>query len=392
MSTILFTWELGQGFGHLAVYRDLVAALSERGERVIFAARDVERTDAILGDLLATIVQAPIHLQQQAVVAEASSYPQILLNCGFASVEGLLARCRAWRQLYQACNPDLVIYDHSPTAMAAFRGSAARGAISGTGFVVPPLGPLPDLKQPPGADRAAANSHEIRVHEVVNQAFETLGSAPLDALSDLWDVDDRFLLSVAELDPYGRAPSEFLGSYPAPVVGQAPDWPAGDVPKVFGYLHGFRSLPDLLALLRGMPICAFLVCPELPADIAAQFENEHLRIARSPVDLGDLAGQCAVVITNGTHGATLTALLSGVPVLVMPDHLERLLTGRCVEALGVGRVVRGLNAREAKAALNALLDDQSYAERARGFAARYAHCSPKELTRTLLSRIDRILH
>lgn len=47
--------------------------------------------------------------------------------------------------------------------------------------------------------------------------------------------------------------------------------------------------------------------------------------------------KCQVVVTHGGIGSVYQALLAGKPVLVLPQHLEHLDNGHCVERLGVGR-------------------------------------------------------
>ena len=59
MSRILFCWEAGANFGHLAVIAALQRKLRDRGHELAFAVADLRAASALLGDG-ATIFQAPV--------------------------------------------------------------------------------------------------------------------------------------------------------------------------------------------------------------------------------------------------------------------------------------------------------------------------------------------
>ena len=70
------------------------------------------------------------------------TFAHILHNVGFGSLSELNSMVTAWGNLYRHLDPDIIIFDHSPTA-----GLLAAGAILarqanplGPGFFVPPSG------------------------------------------------------------------------------------------------------------------------------------------------------------------------------------------------------------------------------------------------------------
>ena len=150
MATILFTWELGAGTGHLARFRDLAVHLHERGHRVVFAVRDVARAGKVYGNVAAEVLSAPSKVGRPSCAIEpTAAYPQILHNFGYEHPGELLALLKAWRSLYAYVAPDLVVLDHSPTALLALRDMGLPRVLAGTGFVIPPER-LPHARAPAG--------------------------------------------------------------------------------------------------------------------------------------------------------------------------------------------------------------------------------------------------
>jgi hypothetical protein len=62
--TVLFTWEIGQGFGHVLPLLPVARELKSRGCNVIFALRDVRGAGALLKREEFTVLQAPTHPDQ----------------------------------------------------------------------------------------------------------------------------------------------------------------------------------------------------------------------------------------------------------------------------------------------------------------------------------------
>jgi len=60
MAKILFVWELGGGFGHLARIQPIARELSDRGHQLFAAMSDVSRARRITGDIDIRILQAPL--------------------------------------------------------------------------------------------------------------------------------------------------------------------------------------------------------------------------------------------------------------------------------------------------------------------------------------------
>ncbi len=118
MAKILFTWELGGGLGHVVPYLGVIAGLQRRGHRVTFALRDPTRASALLAPRGVRCLPAPIRTRPiTRRVVLMCTFADILYNCGFDEPDLLRGLVEAWRGLFELTKPDMVVFDHSPTAL-----------------------------------------------------------------------------------------------------------------------------------------------------------------------------------------------------------------------------------------------------------------------------------
>lgn len=139
MRTILFAWELGAGFGHLMRLAPLARALSACGFRVYAALRDLNMAHGIF-DPAVMLLSAPYRIVMSPPSRVADNFADVIAELTFADDGVLHAHASAWRNLFELIKPDLIVFDHSPTALLAARGLAARKVVIGNGFLVPPAG------------------------------------------------------------------------------------------------------------------------------------------------------------------------------------------------------------------------------------------------------------
>ncbi|HEX4000857.1 MAG TPA: hypothetical protein VHX65_20080 [Pirellulales bacterium] len=248
MATILLAWELGGGLGHLMNLRPIAIELPRRGHRVFAALRDLSQAHKIFGGSGVALLQAPFKHGRMLEIQPCCTFAHILHNVGFSNVDELSTMVGAWRQIFEFVRPDLIVFDHSPTALLAARGVAVRKALIGTGFFAPPnVAPLPNLRTWLAVDRAQLQTDESQVLATMNATLDRLGQSPLQNVAELFaEVDENFLLTFRDLDCYERpAETNYFGMW-AGNIGAPPQWPAGPGRKVFGYLKPFSELPRLL--------------------------------------------------------------------------------------------------------------------------------------------------
>src|SRR4051812_6786050 len=98
MPTVLFTWELGAGFGHLMPYRAISEILSANGYRVAFAVTDVERAKNVFSGRNITVAQSPVNKFRGNPNEDSFSYAQILSFHGFADFSSLSDWVQDWKK------------------------------------------------------------------------------------------------------------------------------------------------------------------------------------------------------------------------------------------------------------------------------------------------------
>ena len=393
MARIMFAWELGLGFGHLAPYLDLVKALKKKGHVVVFAARDVTNAEKVFGRDGVVILQAPIMLRKAANPYKVQyNYTQLVHNNGFADPLDLLARVKAWLHLFQYVRPDVTLFDHSPTALVAARAVKSKRILSGSGFLVPPPGvPLPNMRYWEKFDTPQVQRSEDGVVERINKVLGAMKIAPLAHMEDLFKADAQFLLGFGELDHYPqRKNGNYLGIFPSAMNADEPKWPAAGNRRVFAYLHPFKTLPVLLQVLKKLGLRTLIYAPDVPDEFKKKHASESIAWAARPLDMKKVAAQCDLGITSGTYGTTCDLLLAGKPVLMMPQNLERIMVTRRVLQTRAGLVAPINRPKLFGPRLRALLADKRFIEAARAFARRHAKFTQAWQTETMLAAIEKL--
>jgi hypothetical protein len=397
MQKILFTWELGGGIGHLMRIQTLAKGLVERGHQVYVASRDVWKLDQLFAGMDVTYVPAPIRLAPaDPKFVSPRSFAQILHNIGFDDENGLASLVTSWRNLYQLIKPDLVIFDHSPTALLAAREIPARRIVLGTGFFIPPnVSPWPDLRPWLAPDPRLAEDEPV-VLERVNRLLHKRNLPTLDRLAQLYsEVDEVFLTTFRELDHYKDRPAAtYWGPLNATTAGgKKPHWPEGPGKKVFAYLKDFAILPQLLTSLNEARAPTLVLVDGIKEETQRRFASPTLRFERERLDIRAVSQQCDIGITNANFGTTVAILMAGKPLLVVPITLEQGLMGLRVQELGVGVGVEASTqapqaiAQRVRQLLHA--DDQLRSGAA-AFARRVADFDPEVQQRKIVERIHDI--
>ena len=246
--------------------------------------------------------------------------------------------------MFELIRPDLIVFDHSPTAMLASRGLTARRVAIGSGFGVPTdVHPLPNLRAWEPADPAKLLADELVVLERMNGVLRLWHQPPLSRIGQKYsDVDDTFLLTFRELDHYPDRPAStrYRGAW-IKAEGASPLWPdlhrssgVGAGRRLFGYLKPFAGLPQLLAYLRSLGCATLLYIENADPKLVQQFSGPTMIFANKRLDLSQVAAQCDLAIVHGTHGTTLSMLMAGKPTLQLPLFLEQGLFASAVCRLG----------------------------------------------------------
>ncbi len=148
-----------------------------------------------------------------------------------------------------------------------------------------------------------------------------------------------------------------------------PELPAGDRPLIYVTLGSSGKvdvLPSVLSALARLPVRVLLAtagraAPQLPDNVTA----------RDFVPGDQAARRAHLTITNGGSATSYQALAEGCPVLGVASNLDQYLT---IERSGAGRLLRagGLNAEQVTHAVEHMLGDSGYKQRATAVAADFA--------------------
>jgi UDP:flavonoid glycosyltransferase YjiC (YdhE family) len=305
--------------------------------------------------------------------------------------------------------PDVVVIDMSPTGAIAAR---ARGV---------PVVSLADTDFLSTADNAwmpwlTVPSAELLPYPscvpALNGALARLGLSPIEHPSELLWGDVTIVPSVAELEPPEDAwPLDRL-RYVGPLFWDPPGvglgLPGGPGPNVYitvgsGAMVTGKVMQNLVDACRGQPWTVF---------VSAGFAfTESLRLAPN-VHIGGFTGLkellrwADVVVSHGGYSTVLATLLHGKPLVVVPFMSEQEMNGRLlVEQVGTGLLVRRsrVDARtkritfeyrtsgvsndatvpviDVAEAVSAVLEEPSYAARARATSRRLSAAQRADLPR-----------
>lgn len=395
MSKILYAWELGAGYGHIGAFLSVAKQFQERGHEVIFVLKDLAHAHTLLGKYGFSYVQAPMRWPGGAAVPPAINYAGILRNTGFHEPAGLLARTQAWKTLIACLKPDILLFDHAPTALLAARGLAIPRALFGTGFYSPPrLSPMPTMQPWLHVPEQELVNSEALIVTMINSVMEQVGGRRLTVLADLFEVEENFLCTLPELDHYqGRKQGGYWGPFFTGSEGIEPVWPGVGDKRLFAYLN--RDYAGLEPLLRQLRTSSWSVLAHIPGTTPAFIQKNsgaNLHISAQPVNMRQAASQCETVICHAGAGIVAAMLLAGRPLLMLPMHLEQALTARNVASLGAGVCIPAETKKpNYRSAVMEILSNGKYTKTAEKFAGKYAGLVPETQALRIVERCEALI-
>ncbi len=368
MARILLGWELGAGSGHATKLSAIGDSLAARGHDVIYAA---QQTSAFAGR---AVWQAPLWPGQLTTLARpAGTTPatmgDILVALGLDMPGAFAALVGAWDRLLAAVKPHAIVAEFAPALSTAAAGRVpVLGA--GSGFTLPPGGmaAFPSLTGEPAVHDEAA------LLERVNRALVRIGRGALPALPALFAADRQLAAAFAELDPYAAWRSEPAGT--PSIVGEVSlADPAGT--ELFVYMNGSQARPP--AFWQGLAQSGLKVRvhdPRLNAADHAILRGAGFLVEEAPIPFAQVATRSRLVLSHCGLGFASSALLAGLPHILVPFDIEKRLIAAAVTGLGLGWTMPfdAMEAEPFAAFLRAAHADAAIDERARraapGFRAR----------------------
>ncbi len=377
-------------------YVELISKLIAQGHEVHFAMRSLHKVYDIFGENGVIWHQAPIILPRHVeIMMPIDSFPKILHHAGHDKPERLAGLLMTWKNLYNLIDPDLFVFDYSPTAMLAARSRPGKKLAIGTGFHLPPS--IQTILTPASlSDTSTAQedtaAFEKRVLGVINAAFKQLNIQPLNQLTDFMDADEMILRTLPEMDHYpDRTKARYGGIMKSP-PGEVPIWPPSPGPKIFAYLKVFETLPSLLETLNQKQYPTLIYGDKIPQEIMQRFSSDSLKFAEKPLDMDSIGQTADLAICNAGHGGTTELLLSGVPLLLLPLNGEQNMVAENVERLGAGLSAPHLHPNGMTEKLDTLIKEPGFKEAAQRFSETYKGSNMTNLSDTVLKTIDVLLN
>lgn len=389
MSRIVFAWELGTNFGHISRFVPFIRELKERGHDVMLAVRELHHVQRIMNKKDIPIVQAPLWLPTvQGLPEPPLNYAEILLRFGYHDVRGLAGVVGAWRALLMLYRADMLIVSHAPTALLAARSMDIPAATLGAGFFLPPaVAPTPNMRYWTDIPNARLESSDAIVLKTINTILNSCGKPALNNLAALFDLKEQFLCTEPEIDHYPqRTGTKYWGGVNNAEMGQVHNWPDAEGKRVFIYmdLH-HRDFVAVMEAVKALELSALVCVPGISDNMREQFSSDRVVISPSPIRFSGLLAQCDLAICHAGHGTVTSMLRAGVPLLLLPNHLEQFLLADRVRNIGAGELVNlDVFAPDYAELLKSMLDNPDYRTKAQQFAERYAD-------RTLASQVSEIV-
>lgn len=375
----LFCWELGYHHGHVSPYLGLLEALVRRGWTVSLALSNTAPGAQFCREAGLRLFQAPVCQQSfSGIPSVPFSLAELLLGFGFAHAETLAGLVGAWRGLYSALEPDLVIASNAPSALVAARAEGLPALRIGIGFDCPPPGERTPLTRPwePGIDERLETS-EALCRSTINEVLRLNRAQPVVRVSEVLCECETLLCSYPELDYFGPREARYLGLLPEKPAGQ----PAGEPVDVLAYVRLEHPHTErLFKALKTLGLRAMAYCPDISEAGKAHWQGDGLRFSDGPLELASWLGNCRAVANYAGHGMTARSLLAGRPLLLMPSNLEQLANASKAASLGAALMVEpGDRHPRLDKMLRSILEEPRHAEAARAFATRHASASQSAL-------------
>jgi UDP:flavonoid glycosyltransferase YjiC (YdhE family) len=340
MASVLFTWELGMGLGHILPIKSLAQHFINEGHEVFVALKDLKHGHTVFQDTPVKLLQAPF--SQSPLSSNAiACYSQLLASNGFEQPDELMGLCLAWQSLFDLIKVDILLVDHSPSALLAARGLSIIKANIGTGFTIPPNSKPFAHFQPKQSDQQLKQSlieHESHTLMVCNHVLKKLNSPLLNQLGDLYaDPQYTGILSLPEFDHFTqRKADSYLGITAHKSIQSKPNWPNTAGKKIFIYLKSFEHLKPFLHALVDTQAAIIFYSNDIQAKQFSDFQAPHIHYETQALDLDLVAAEADIAITNGNHSTLMHFILHKVPVMMIPLHWEQQLMALRMQAQGIG--------------------------------------------------------
>lgn len=390
MRTYLFTWEIGQGFGHIFKLLLIARELKAQGSKIVFALRDVRTAGDMLRKEGMEVLQAPTHPDQffPSNGPQPQSMADVLAIFGFANKKNLAGLAAAWHSLISLVKPDVVVANYAPLSLLCAKQVGIPSAVVCVPFEIPPkIHPVPPFRPhaPSGSSKV-----DDRVISTVNAVF---GESAVSAVYEIFDADKTFFATFPELDPFGpRADVNYVGSLFVSEDGADVKWPQGNFPfRVLGYLNpGLPALDELRQEIQASPYAYSIIMRDADEKLLARWAAPNVHITAERVALNGALFACDAVLNYGGIGFASACLFAGKPMVFHVRQLEQYLTAQQIVKMGAGLHAQPQSPKAAVEGIRAVLMQPQYREAAQRFAASHPDFMVNKVAHHLAQEINQL--
>ena len=325
MKKILFTWELGGGLGHIIPMRTLAKQFLSMGHEVSIAMMDLTHAASVFSGLKVRFLQAPFKSgYRDNPILPPMSYSQLINNNGFSSHTELEGFVRSWQTLYELVKPDVICFDHSPSALVAARKLDCLKVTIGVGFSSPPpSSPFGVFTHETVNTKKIINDDKFILGNI-NAVLKSMGAAQYKGLDQLLYTGIKTtFLSLPEFDHFeSRDESLYYG----PVLsasGVRPKWPKKHNTKVYVYVKQFPGIAQLFKTFAKFPVSFIVYTNNVPDNIINACKAANICYQKKPLNLSLVSQEADLAIINAGHSTLCQFVLAGVPVFMVPLQMEQ---------------------------------------------------------------------
>ncbi|MGI0486450.1 glycosyltransferase [Pantanalinema rosaneae CENA516] len=295
---VLLGWELGAGQGHIQRLTAIAQSLQSYGCVPIFALKSYALKGMEFSWQRLLAPRLPFSGR-----TESYTFADILATFGFDQLTLLRQHLAAWQEILTTVQPDLIITDHAPGLVLAARGRVQTIVIGSHFAVPPPVEEFPQFRFPAPLESAQRQAQVSETVRAVTGLDVPLGQA--------LNGDRSFIFSLPQLDCYyaWRTNPQYVSVHIAPL-------PPGNTAAKSGTWAYLEQKYSAYTLIR---------------------ETLHPRCEFKPLE--EMLPQTNWAIHHGGLTTTIACLLSGVPQLILPRHVEQQLTGYALASLGVAHIM-----------------------------------------------------
>ncbi len=340
---LLYCWELGDGYGHIGAFSGMARLLSQRSVRLSAVVKRRQPALELIEPYCEHIIDAPKNIQKPGEKGMALTFAELIWRCDFYDQSRLLKRVTEWVNIFNELRPQLLILDHSPTALLAAAVVGTPCILYGTGFHVP-LNEYPcnGFFKSSALDIDTLKRGEAILVENINAVLAAFEKPAISALFSLYQPCPKLFHTFRELDHFqGRTDADYFGPLQDVGVGLEPEWPEVPGPRVFVYLSAdvLPALGALLQALESMQVSCLVYCSGLSGEAVNRFQRPNIRFAPGLLNMRATLRNCRLGICHGGMGTTSYMLLNKIPILALPRHLEQRITAQTIHKQGWGLAV-----------------------------------------------------